>query len=153
VENCFIAEQTLEQLPEPGMVGKTRVGGVDLNRSRMRLALRAMVALSNSPTGFTAADVARKARTLAGLADAAYGTRQAAYDIKKLARQAVGQRKANSRRYQTTPDGLRAMAALIVLRVDAIRTSARSPVPAQIRTAAHPERAHRCAFTPPFNTR
>ena len=121
VENCFIAEQTLEQLPEPGMVGKTRVGGVDLNRSRMRLALRAMVALSNSPTGFTAADVARKARTLAGLADAAYGTRQAAYDIKKLARQAVGQRKANSRRYQTTPDGLRAMAALIVLRDDVIK--------------------------------
>ena len=121
VENCFIADQTLEQLPEPGMVGKTRVGGVDLNRSRMRLALRAMVALSTSPPGFTATDVARKARILGGLTDAAYRTRQAAYDIKKLRAKQWVQRKANSRRYQTTPDGLRAMAALIVLRDDVIK--------------------------------
>src|ERR1039457_3288246 len=57
IEVCFISDDMLEKLPEPSMVGKTRVGGIDLNRSRMRLVLRAMVALSTSPTGFTARDV------------------------------------------------------------------------------------------------
>jgi len=105
VETCFISDQTLEQLPEPGLAGKTKVGGVDLNRSRMRLTMRAIVALSTSPAGFTATDVARKARALGGLADAAYGARQAAYDIKKLRAKQWVQRRANSHRYETIPVG------------------------------------------------
>jgi len=121
VETCFISDQTLEQLPEPGLAGKTKVGGVDLNRSRMRLTMRAIVALSTAPAGFTASDVAGKARALGGLAEAAYGTRQAAYDLKKLRAKQWVQRRANSHRYETVPVGLRAMAALIVLRDDVIR--------------------------------
>jgi hypothetical protein len=96
------------ELPERGTVGKTRVGGVDLNRSRMRPARRAMVALSTS-------------RALGGLAEAAYATRQAAYDIKKLRAKQWLRRRANSHRCETVPVCLRAMAALIVLRDDVTR--------------------------------
>jgi hypothetical protein len=121
IDACFVGDETLEKLPEPSVVGKTRVGGVDLNRSRMRLAMRAIVALSTSPTGFTAGDVANRARTLGGLPDNAYGTRQAAYDLKKLRGKQLVERKGNSRRYQPLPDGLRAMAALITIRDDVIK--------------------------------
>ena len=121
IEVCFISDDMLEKLPEPSMVGKTRVGGIDLNRSRMRLVLRAMVALSTSPTGFTARDVSVKARSLGGLPEEAYGCRQAAYDLKKLRGKQWIQRKGNSRRYEAVPEGLRSMAALIVLRDDVIK--------------------------------
>lgn len=121
VEACFIADQTLEELPAPSMVGKTRVGGVDVNRSRMRLTMRACVALSTSPTGFTASELACKARNLGGLSDPAYTARQAAYDIKKLRGKQWVQRKGNSRRYELLPVGLRAMAALVVIRDDVIK--------------------------------
>jgi hypothetical protein len=121
IDACFIGDEMLEKLPEPSVVGKTRVGGVDLNRSRMRLAMRAIVALSTSPTGFTSGDVANRARALGGLPDNAYGPRQAAYDLKKLRGKQLVERKGNSRRYQPLPDGLRAMAALITIRDDVIK--------------------------------
>jgi hypothetical protein len=48
------------------------------------------------------------------------GSRQAAYDIKRLRGKQWVQRKGNSRRYEPLPVALRAMAALIVIRDDAI---------------------------------
>jgi hypothetical protein len=83
--------------------------------------MRAIVALSTSPTGFRASDVARKTQSLGGLPDAAYTARQAAYDLKKLRGKQWVQRKGNSRRYETLLYGLRAMAALIVIRDDVIK--------------------------------
>jgi hypothetical protein len=121
IEVCFISDDQLEKLPEPSIVGKTRVGGIDLNRSRMRLALRAIVALSTSPRGFTARDVSIKARSLVGLPEDAYSWRQAAYDLKKLRGKQWIQRKGNSRRYEAVGEGLRSMTALIVLRDDVIK--------------------------------
>ena len=53
VDTAFISDQTLDQLPLPAQVGKTRVGGVDMNRPRTRTALAAVLALASSPTGFT----------------------------------------------------------------------------------------------------
>ena len=38
-----------------------------MNRSRTRIALAAVPALPSSPTGFTVADLATKARAMAGL--------------------------------------------------------------------------------------
>jgi len=121
VDACCIADETLERLPEPSVVGKTRVGGVDTNRLRMRLAMKAVVALSTSPTGFTAGEVACKVRSLGGLPESAYSPRQAAYDLKKLRGKQMVPRKPRSRRYEELPDGLRAMAALVVLRDDVIK--------------------------------
>ena len=121
VEACFIADETLERLPEPAMVGQTRVGGVDFNRPRIRLAIQAILALSASPKGFTVGEVASQVRTLGGLPESAYGTRQAAYDIKKLRGKQMVQKRPRSRRYQAMPDGLRSMAALVLLRDKVIK--------------------------------
>jgi hypothetical protein len=121
VDSCFIGDETLEQLPEPSMVGQTRVGGVDINRSRMRLVMRAAVALATAPKGFTARDVTGKVQALGGLAYQDYSTRQAAYDLKKLRGKLLVQRKGTSQRYESSPEGLRAMVALAVIRDDVIK--------------------------------
>lgn len=49
VDACFIAPDTLEKLATPAQLGKTRVGGVDPNKPRMRAALGAVLALAPSP--------------------------------------------------------------------------------------------------------
>lgn len=121
LDACFIADDRLEQLPEPSIVGQTRVGGVDFNRPRIRRAIQAILALSTSPKGFTAGELAGKVRELNGLPEAAYGTRQAAYDIKKLRGKQVLERYPHSHRYTALPEGLRAIAALVVLREKVIQ--------------------------------
>ena len=40
IDQCFIADKMLEQLPEPSQIGKTKVGGVDLNKARNALDRR-----------------------------------------------------------------------------------------------------------------
>ena len=39
MDAAFISDETLNQLPNPSRVGKTRVGGIDLNKPRTRLVL------------------------------------------------------------------------------------------------------------------
>jgi hypothetical protein len=56
-----------------------------------------------------------------GQAEADYGPRRAAYDIKKLRAKGMLRKTGTSRRYQSVPDGLRAIAALLVLREKVIR--------------------------------
>jgi hypothetical protein len=51
IDQCFIAEETLEQLPAPAQVGKTKVGGIGFNKARMRWVAQAVLALSPSPGG------------------------------------------------------------------------------------------------------
>jgi hypothetical protein len=121
VDVCFISDEAMEKLPEPSIVGKTRVGGIDLNRPRMRLVVRAILSLSTSPTGFSAREVSSKVRSLGGLPEDEYGCRQAAYDLKKLRGKEWIRRKGNSRRYEAVAEGLRSMTALIVLRDDVIK--------------------------------
>ena len=50
-----------------------------------------------------------------------YGPRQAAYDVKKLGGKQRVERIGKTRHYQATPAGLKAIAALVVLREKAIR--------------------------------
>lgn len=121
IDACFIADDTLEQLPIPAQVGKTKVGGIDCNKLRTRSVMHAAVALSTSPKGFTASDLAVKVRALSGLPDKPYQPRQAAYDLKKLRGKEFVRKIGNSRRYETTPKGIRAMAALAVLRDKVIK--------------------------------
>jgi hypothetical protein len=54
IDQCFIANDMLDNLPTASQVGKTLVGGIDLNKSRMRWVLEAVIALAASPGGFTA---------------------------------------------------------------------------------------------------
>lgn len=117
IDQCFIADDMLEQLPAASQVGKTIVGGIDLNKVRMRAVVEAVIALSPSPNGFTASDVAARVRDR----HAQYGPRHAAYDLKKLRGKHIVCRIGRTRRYEPLASGLRAMTALIVLRNKAIK--------------------------------
>ena len=62
----------LEQLPVPSEVGRTKVGGIDLNKARMRWAIEAIIALSPSLDGFTASELANQVRVLGKQSAAEY---------------------------------------------------------------------------------
>ena len=81
IDQCFIGG---EMLPLASQVGKTIVGGIDLNKPRMRKVVEAVIALAPSPNGFTATDVAARVGGLGNDRRAQYGPRHAAYDLKKL---------------------------------------------------------------------
>jgi DNA-binding transcriptional ArsR family regulator len=121
MDACFVSDETLETLPQPAQVGQTRVGGIDLNKPRMRRVAEAVLALSPSPAGFTASDLARQVRAMGGQPELEYGPRRAAYDIKKLRAKGMVRKIGVSRRYESAPEGLRAMTALVVLREKVIR--------------------------------
>jgi hypothetical protein len=122
IDQCFIADSMLEELPTPSSVGKTKVRGIDLNKARMRWAVEALIALcvSASPQGFTASNLARQVRLLSNQAESEYGPRRGAYDLKKLRAKNIVRRIAQTRRYESTAGGLRAIVALVVLRNKAI---------------------------------
>ena len=123
IDQCFIADSMLEELPAPSSVGKTKVGGIDLNKARMRWVVEALIALGVSPSarGFTASELARQVRLLSNQTESDYGPRRAAYDLKKLRAKNIVQRIGETRRYESTASGLRATIALVVLRNKAIK--------------------------------
>jgi hypothetical protein len=121
MDACFVSDETLENLPQPAQVGRTRVGGIDLNQPRMRRVAEAVLALSTAPDGFTASHLARKVRSIGGQSESEYGARRAAYDLKKLRGKDMLRRIGESRRYQAVPEGLRSLTALLVLREKIIR--------------------------------
>src|ERR671911_996343 len=84
VDAGFITDQTLDELPRPSQLGRTKLGGVDLNKPRMRAALAAVLALAAAPRGFTVADLTAKVQAMTGQTQTGYTTRQAAYDLRKL---------------------------------------------------------------------
>jgi hypothetical protein len=121
MDACFVSDETLETLPLPARVGQTKVGGIDFNKPRMRRVGEAVLALSTSPEGFTASALAERVREMSGQAEADYGPRRAAYDLKKLRAKSMVQKIGTSRRYEPIPEGLRAITALVVLREKVIR--------------------------------
>jgi hypothetical protein len=121
IDQCFIADETLERLPLASRVGRTLVGGIDLNKARIRQVIEALIALSTSPNGFTASEVAARVRTLSKPTLLQYGPRHAAYDLKKLRGKQIVRRIGHTRRYEPLSTGLRAMTALLVLRNKAIK--------------------------------
>src|SRR5215469_15584943 len=121
IDQCFIADDLLERLPAASQVGKTKVGGIDLNKPRMRLVAEAVIALSASPHGFTASELAARVSALGKQRQSQYGPRRAAYDLKKLRGKQIIDRIGRTRRYQPLAAGLRAMTALFLLTNKAIR--------------------------------
>ena len=111
----FIADGTLDELPLPSRLGATRIGGIDLNKPRIRAALPAALALTAAPRGFTVAEFTTQSpgddRPRRG-----YTTRQAAYDLRKL--------RGKTPRHQARPvtplpdpsTAARTIAALLTLR-------------------------------------
>jgi hypothetical protein len=109
IGTSWISEGTLEDLAKPSQVGKTQVGGIDINQRRARAVMAGVLALALSPQGFSASELAAKVQQSLSLD---YQSRQAAYDLKKLRGKGWVSRLGDSRRYQATAQGLRAMAAL-----------------------------------------
>jgi hypothetical protein len=116
VDLGFLPDGTLDRLPLPSQIGRTRVGGIDLNKARMRAVLAAVLALSAAPAGFTVADVTAKVNSMSRLARGGYTARQAAYDLRKLRGKDLITKLPESRRYQTHPQAARTIAALLTLR-------------------------------------
>ena len=121
IDQCFIGDEMLEHLPLASRVGKTMVGGIDLNKPRLRHVAEAVLALSASADGFTASALADQVRAFGNQGAPVYGPRQAAYDLKKLRGKQIVHRISATRRYQVIPSGLRAITALLVLREKAIK--------------------------------
>ena len=120
VDVCFLSDDTLENLGQPAQLGNTRVGGIDLALSRMRLAVQAVLALCTSPNGFKAGELAATARSLGG-PSVQYTVRQAAYDIRKLRAKNILEKPPRSNRYRASANGLRALATVVLLRDKVIR--------------------------------
>src|SRR5215469_4124144 len=136
IDQCFIADDLLEHLPLASQVGKTLVGGIDLNKARMRYVVEALIALSPA-NGFTASDVAARVRLLSKQSPLQYGPRRAAYDLKKLRGKRIVDRIRHTRRYETLPSGLRALTALLVLRNKAIKPLLAAAQPLRPTRGAH----------------
>ena len=105
VDVAFLPDGILDQLPTPSQIGATRVGGIDLNRPRIRNALTAVLALAVAPEGFTVADLAAKVRSLTGQDEHQYTDRQAAYDLRKLRGKQLVVKPGRTRRYQVPGRG------------------------------------------------
>ena len=114
VTTGFLPDGTLDQLPLPSRIGRTRVGGIDLNKPRTRAALAAVLALAAAPAGFTVADLAARIQAMGG--QSGYTIRQAAYDLRKLRGKDLLVKPGRSRRYQVPPPAARTIAALLALR-------------------------------------
>lgn len=128
VDIAFIPDGILDELPQPSVIGNTRVGGVDLNKPRTRTTLAAVTALAAAPGGFTVADLADKVHAMSG--DDRYTARQAAYDLRKLRGHDLVTKPGRGRRYFVPPQATRTITALLVLReqvIEPILAGVRSP--------------------------
>jgi hypothetical protein len=132
----FLPDGTLDELPLPSRLGATRIGGIDLNKPRIRAALAAALALAAAPRGFTVAEFTAKAQLLDRHAD--YTIRQGAYDLRKLRGKGLAVKPGRTRRYHVPPGAARTIAAMLALRdqvIAPILAGVRSPRPG--RKPAH----------------
>ena len=121
VDRPFISEPDWEAISTPSQVGKARVGGIDIQKARMRSVLEAVLALAAAPRGFTASELADKVCAYNRQAETEYGPSKAAYDLRKLRGKQIIVKIGKSHRYETVPEGLRAIAATLILREQVIK--------------------------------
>jgi hypothetical protein len=132
VDTGFLPDGTLDQLPLPARVGASAVGGIDVNKPRIRAAIAAVLALAASPDGFTVADLTARVHAMTGQTHASYNTRQAAYDLRKLRGKQFVTKIAGTRRYCLPGPAARTLSALLTLRDHVI-----APVLAGVKTRRH----------------
>jgi hypothetical protein len=119
LDTTFVDADLLDDLSQPGYLGAARVGGIDMNRPRVRAVMQAVLALSPSPMGFTSSDLAAKVRLYLG--DERYSASRAAYDLRKLRSKQLVAKMPHSRRYQMDSVALSSVAALLLIREKVIR--------------------------------
>jgi hypothetical protein len=130
VDTGFVPDGVLDELPTGSVLGTTRIGGVDLNKPRMRDVLAAALALAPSPNGFTVGQLAAKVHAMTGLSDTDYSTRQTGYDLRKLRGKHLVDKPGRTRRYHVPSLAARTIAALLTLRdqvIGPILAGTRSP--------------------------
>ena len=130
VDVAFVPDGLLDELPAPSRLGASRVGGVDLNRPRMRQALAAVLALAVSPTGFSVGQFTDRVRSMTGQAEHEYTLRQGAYDLRKLRAKQLVDKPGRSRRYHVPGRAAHTIAGIITLRdhvIGPILAGVRSP--------------------------
>ncbi len=71
VDVGFLPDGILDQLPAPSQLAGTLIGGIDLNRPRVRAGLAAVLALAVAPAGFTVAQFSAQVRAMTGQAPTA----------------------------------------------------------------------------------
>ena len=128
VDTGFLPDDTLDELPLPSRIAATRVGGIDLNKPRIRATLAAVLALAAAPAGFTVKDLAVKVHAMTGHTD--YTIRQASYDLRKLRGKDLVVKPGRSRRYHIPASAARTITALLTLRehvIGPILAGVRSP--------------------------
>lgn len=121
LNRCFVADDTLDTLSQPGQVGSSRTCGLDLNKLRIRALVEAVLALTVFPGGFTAGQLAEKMQAILKVDPQQYLPRHAAYDLKKLRGKQWVEKVGKSRRYEASPSGLTTMMALLTLRDKVIK--------------------------------
>jgi hypothetical protein len=121
IDISFIDNGALDELHQPSCVGERRVAGVDINQSRIRSVLAAVIVLGPKPGGFSTVDLAAKVREITGCSDSQYTTRQASYDLLKLRYKQIIERVGKSRRYIALATGIRIVCALLTLREKVIK--------------------------------
>ncbi len=114
VDMSFIDSGKLDEWPLPSTVGSVRVGGLDVNKSRTRAVMSALIALSLNPYGFTASELSEMVGRI--LKSSNYHSRQASYDLKKFRGKDLVRRIGHSHRYEATETGLKSMTAFLILR-------------------------------------
>ena len=121
MDASFISGETLDQLATPSQVGKTRIGGMNVNKPRTRAVLSAVLALACSPDGFTTGQLANTVRSMLPATDCSYDPRRAAYDLRKLRGKELVSKVPDSRRYFIPQQAVRTIAALVILREKILR--------------------------------
>ncbi len=116
VDVGFLPDDILDQLPAPSQVAGTRIGGLDLNRPRVRAALAAALALAIAPAGFTVAQFTAQVRAMTGQTPDGYSTRQGAYDLRKLRGKQLVIKPGRTRRYHVPGNAARVITALLTVR-------------------------------------
>jgi len=129
VDIGFLPDHTLDELPTASQIGATRVGGIDLNRARMRNALAAVLVLAAAPNGFTVTGFAEQVRVMTGQNTTEYSTRHASYDLRKIRGKHLVDKPGRTRRYHVPPEAARTIAALLTLRDQVI-----APIIAGVRS-------------------
>ncbi len=121
LSSCFVTDDELDTISQPGRLGDKRTAGIDLNQPRLRTVLEAVRTLSIRPGGFKSSDLAHKVRQILRLNESQYTSRHAAYDLRKLRGKELAHRLGKSRFYAAAADGLRIISALINLRERVIK--------------------------------
>jgi hypothetical protein len=121
MDAAFVSDNTLDELSKPSQVGRTRVGGIDINKPRTRTVLSATLALAFSPDGFTVGQFATTVQSMLKGAGPAYSARRGAYDLKKLWGKNLVSKVAKSRRYSVPLSAIRTIGALVLLREKLLR--------------------------------